>query len=238
MLRKLNDPRLRLFGINHVSVAWMTSEKEWTSEKGQSSNNLASNTIPLLDRAVAAAPARRGRRRRRMGGPGMGMAGAMMQQMERHVRRNGRWHGRSPGSRDDAAADERHGRWHGRHVWRRRRRRGRMKKEMTTLTRTDFLIQFVWQYKPEENPKTDEERNEKLKKIITDFTEAQKKNPAVKISEDIQKELDAASRKKSEQFDAKLKAPGPDNAAAAVPGGAVLPGANAPGAAVPKTGGP
>ncbi len=173
-----------------------------------------------------------------MGGPGMGMAGAMMQQMrgmsggmaggmggaqgpgmmQQQMRGMAGGMGGMYAGAGGASAD--------------------LKKEMTTLTRTDFLIQFVWQYKPEENPKTDEERNEKLKKIITDFTEAQKKNPAVKISEDIQKELDAASRKKSEQFDAKLKAPGPDNAAAAVPGGAVLPGANAPGAAVPKTGGP
>ena len=46
VLPKLNDPRLRLFGVNHVAVAWLTIEKEWTTEKGQSTNNLASNTVP------------------------------------------------------------------------------------------------------------------------------------------------------------------------------------------------
>ena len=33
-------------------MAWLTTEKEWTTEKGKSNNNLASNTVPLLDRAA------------------------------------------------------------------------------------------------------------------------------------------------------------------------------------------
>ena len=52
MLKKLNSPSLRLFGVDHVALAWMAEDKEWTSEKGSQHNNLASKTVPLLDRAV------------------------------------------------------------------------------------------------------------------------------------------------------------------------------------------
>ena len=55
VLPKLNLPQIRLFGIYHVAVAWMTTEKEWTNEKGRNNNNLASNTVPMLDRASAPA---------------------------------------------------------------------------------------------------------------------------------------------------------------------------------------
>ena len=38
------------------------------------------------------------------------------------------------------------------------------KKKLKTLTRTDFLLQFVWKPpKPDEQPKTDEEREAKIK---------------------------------------------------------------------------
>ena len=49
------------------------------------------------------------------------------------------------------------------------------KDKLTTLTRTDFLIQFVWQPpKPEDQPKTDEERKEKLAEIEKELAEAAK----------------------------------------------------------------
>jgi type IV pilus assembly protein PilM len=111
-----------------------------------------------------------------------------------------------------------------------------LKKQMKTLTRTDFLIQFVW--KPlteEERPKNDEERAEKLKKIVALLTEAEKNNPAIKVSkEDMEKELNAVSLKKSEQLESKIGAIGAGTAVpgAAVPG-AVPPAGNPPGAAVP-----
>jgi type IV pilus assembly protein PilM len=117
------------------------------------------------------------------------------------------------------------------------------KKRIKYLTRTDFLIQFVWQPpKVEEMPKTDEERETKIKEEITKLTEAEKNSPAVRTSKDeIEKELEAASRKKSQQLDSAVSkviggmnaatvptaAPG---AAAAVPGGSAVPGAQ-PGAA-------
>ena len=51
---------------------------------------------------------------------------------------------------------------------------------MKTLTRTDFLIQFVW--KPttaDTRPKTEEDRVETVKKLREDLTKAEKNNPAV-----------------------------------------------------------
>ena len=49
------------------------------------------------------------------------------------------------------------------------------KDKLTLLTRTDFLIQFVWQPpKPEDQPKTEEERKEKLAEIEKELAEAAK----------------------------------------------------------------
>src|SRR5262249_27301792 len=52
VLTKLNNPELRLFGIDHVALAWISKDNEWTSEKGSQNNNQASSTVPLLDRAA------------------------------------------------------------------------------------------------------------------------------------------------------------------------------------------
>ena len=51
ILHKLNSPLLRVYGVSHVALAWMSSDRNWTSEKGSANNNLASSTVPLLDRA-------------------------------------------------------------------------------------------------------------------------------------------------------------------------------------------
>jgi type IV pilus assembly protein PilM len=115
-----------------------------------------------------------------------------------------------------------------------------LKKELKTLTRTDFLIQFVWKPLTDaERPKTDEDRVTKLKEIVTKLIEAEKNNPAVKVSpEEMQKELDAVSRKKSEQVEAQIGAIGAGGApGAAVPPGAIPgapnPAGNVPGAVAP-----
>ena len=50
---------------------------------------------------------------------------------------------------------------HGRHGWACRATAADAKKQLKTLTRTDFLLQFVWKpVKPEELPKTEEERKD------------------------------------------------------------------------------
>ncbi len=56
MLTKLNDPGAPPLRRRTTSpLAWLGQDPEWTSEKGSQNNNLASNTVPLLDRAAPAA---------------------------------------------------------------------------------------------------------------------------------------------------------------------------------------
>jgi hypothetical protein len=102
----------------------------------------------------------------------------------------------------------------------------------------------VWKpVKPADAPKTDEERIEKIKAIHADLVKAEEKHPAVRTV-DIEKQIEAASRKKSEQLDSQMTkamgagAPGAPGAPAAgmAPGvpGALLPGAGpAPPAGTP-----
>ncbi len=111
-----------------------------------------------------------------------------------------------------------------------------LKKQLKTLTRTDFLLQFVW--KPpiaETRPKTDEDRIKAVKDFREQLVKAEEKNPAVRtIKEDTEKQLEASSLKKSEQLESQMTkalgatpgAPGAAGMAPAVPG-AAMPGAAA-----------
>ena len=75
----------------------------------------------------------------------------------------------------------------------------RRRSNLKTLTRTDFLLQFVWKPpKPEELPKTEEEQKTKLKDMVDKMTEAEKNNPAVTMPK--AEDLQAASLKKSEEL--------------------------------------
>ena len=81
VLSKLNSPNLRLYGVTHVALAWMSSDKNWTSEKGSMTNNASTSMIPLLDRAAPTATegAAGGGMEAMMGGGGKGdMMKAMM----------------------------------------------------------------------------------------------------------------------------------------------------------------
>jgi hypothetical protein len=240
VLPRLNSPSIRLFGVHHVAVAWMTTEKDWTTEKGSQSNS----TVPLLARASA--PAGEGgagaeggmggmmgggmgqmmgqmaQMRGAMGG-GAGMMGGPMGGMGEMMRgmggMRGMMGGMGPmggGMLSDAEA----------------------KKKMKTLTRTDFLLQFVWQpRKPEEQPLTAEERTAKLKEEFDKLNEAQKNNPAVKVSAQLEKDLESVSRQKSQQVDSAVtKAISALGAAAGGGGGAGAGTAAAPGAAAPAAG--
>ena len=66
------SPNLRLYGVDHVALAWMNSDKDWTSEKGSMTNNLASQHRPA---------ARSGPRRRPAEGRGGAEWKAMMGMM-------------------------------------------------------------------------------------------------------------------------------------------------------------
>ena len=114
------------------------------------------------------------------------------------------------------------------------------KKQIKTLTRTDFLLQFVWKpVKPEDLPKTDEEQKTKVKELVDKMVEAQKNHPAVTIPklEDIQ----AASLKKSKEIDSQLEKALSPGGAPGTPGfGPAAPGAGTPGVppgGVPNQGG-
>ena len=219
VLKKLNSPVLRLFGVDHIALAWMSPDKEWTSEKGSQHNNLASTTVPLLDRAappaggeggaggsggvigggrMAGMGAMKGGMGMGMGMGGMGVGGGAMRGMM------GDGMGRMMAGMGGAG----------------RMTDAEAKKKLKTLTRTDFLLQFVWKRpKPEELPKTDEETKAKIKEIYDKMAEAEKNNPAVTMPK--AEELEAASLKKSEEIDSKLKSLAPaagGGAAGTVPG--------------------
>jgi type IV pilus assembly protein PilM len=237
VLKKLNSPSLRLFGVDHIALAWMAEDKEWTSEKGSQHNNLASNTVPLLDRASPPAETGGGGGASNSGGgSGMGdrMAG-MMKQMG--VGGRGGGGGMAGGGNRMGRMNEMSGMM-GRmgEMGGTRLSDAEAKKQLKTLTRTDFLLQFVW--KPIQSadlPKTEEDQKVKIKEVVDKMKEAEKNNPAVTMPKG--DEIQAASLKKSEELDSKLQtlAPGGPAGAGAPgvgPGAGVAPGA--PGGSSPK----
>jgi type IV pilus assembly protein PilM len=113
------------------------------------------------------------------------------------------------------------------------------KAKLKTLTRTDFLIQFVWVPVPlAEQPKTVEEFQTKVTELSKQMREAEKNNPAVTMPKP--EEIEAASLKQSQQIDAALSkavsAPAPGAAGGGAPGTVPPPGA-APAPAGPATDG-
>jgi type IV pilus assembly protein PilM len=265
VLHKLNSPFLRLYGVSHVALAWMSIDTGWTSEKGSANNNLASSTVPVLDRASPPADAdtsggggmsgmmgamggkggmggyasmmRGGMGGMGMGGMGMGsggmgsggMMGAMggkgMGEMMRGMMGGQSMMG-GPGMMPGADAEA--------------------KKAIKTLTRTDFLIQFLWQpVAAEELPENPEQRKAKIEeqaakvKEMNDKmheAETQKNSSAVTIPS--AEEIEKASKQKTSEVEAAitkalttLATPGPEAAAGTpaagtpgAPGGAATPG--------------
>jgi type IV pilus assembly protein PilM len=120
---------------------------------------------------------------------------------------------------------------------------GAVKKgDVTFLTRTDFLLQFVWvPVKPDAQPKTPEELKTKLEDIATKLAEAEKAFTADPQTAKLEEAIEAESKKKSKAIDSALdKAFGAANpAAGAVPpagGGANIP--PPPAGVAPKGGAP
>jgi type IV pilus assembly protein PilM len=106
------------------------------------------------------------------------------------------------------------------------------KKNLKTLTRTDFLLQFVWQPPTaDEQPKTAEEHDAKIKEFVDKMTEAEKNSPAVTMPK--VEDLQAASLKKTEELDAKIQS----TLTPVAPGGAGgVPGTGTPGFGTPPAG--
>jgi type IV pilus assembly protein PilM len=247
VLHKLNSPLLRIYGVSHVAFAWMSSDRNWTSEKGSANNNMASNTVPLLDRAPPPASTE--------GGGGGGSSGGMMdsmmsgyasrmkggmmgamaasmggsmgsgamaargmsEMMARNMGGAGMYGGMMGGG--GAAAD------------------AEAKKKITTLTRTDFLIQFLWKPvvaeplpdDPAERKAKLDEQEAKVKQDVKDWidkmgeAEKQKENAAVKVPS--MEEIEAASKQKSSEVDSALQNAVKSLATPAAPGAAAVPGA-------------
>jgi hypothetical protein len=101
------------------------------------------------------------------------------------------------------------------------------KKKMVAFTRTDFLIQFVWQPpKPEDRPRTPEESQAKTDTLKTLLLDAEKTQSEVRIPRE--QEVVKASREHSRAVDAALS----KMEAATPPPGAGLPKMVPPGAGV------
>jgi type IV pilus assembly protein PilM len=249
ILSKLNDPTLRLFGVHHIALAWMSHDREWTTEKGSSFNNLASNTVPLLDRAgppegaggasgVGGASGGAGQMASMMGGgsmAGMSGGGSMMKSMM----------GRGGGERSGMAMAGMMGQaMMGGTMFGGKAATEDAKKQLKTLTRTDFLIQFVWQPpKPEDLPKDDEARLAKYKEIKSKMEEVEKNHPAVVMPKG--EEIESASLKQSEAINSAINkafngpaSAAPQGAAGALPTppGAATNPAPAPGFGPPPGG--
>ncbi|MFI5460282.1 MAG: type IV pilus assembly protein PilM [Isosphaerales bacterium] len=201
-LLKLNNPELRLFGVHHVALAWMARDAEWTSQKGSQNNNLSGKSIPLLARATPPAGTEGGgggggnsmmANQSLMGGANATMSGrGMMDGMK------GDMVGRVPQMGGMAGMGQMGGMFGSNKMT-----DAETKKKLKTLTRTDFLLQFVWQPKPDDQPKTKEDLEAKLKAEVAKLTDAEKNFTADSAAK-LEEAIEAASLQKSQAVDSAL----------------------------------
>ncbi len=231
ILPGLMTPEIRLYGVKNVTLGWMTTDSAWTNQKGSVTNGLASKTVPLLDRAEAPAEGGGGEGGGG-GGPGSMMAG-MAEMMKRAGGRGGMGGG-SMGGRGERAGMMGPGIGMGGMAGMMSSMEGYgggmpglgkndLTKNMVTHTRTDFLIQFVWQpLKEDEMPKDDEAKKAWLTDMAKKLSEAEgEKKSAVTAGREAEAEkaLEKASSLQSEEITKKLQGAA-QNAAGAAPGGA------------------
>ncbi len=134
VLPRLWNPELRSFGIHHATLTYFSKDPKWTTAKEQTTNGLAAN-IPLLERAKPPVM-----------NTGMGMDGYDMGEgMEGYGDEmyDDSMMGMEGGMMDGYGGGDYGGMMGG--------YGGMMggpsdpNKEIKTLTRTDFVIQFLWQ---------------------------------------------------------------------------------------------
>jgi type IV pilus assembly protein PilM len=135
-------PELRAYGIHHVTLAWVSADKEWTSEKGAA---VRVPPAPVLPRAVASATIGGGMmgggggQSGGQGGMGSGGSGGMMEgRMPPGVgggygSSGSEYMSRQRGGMMDSGAMP--GSFHG---------DASKKVKPITMIRTDFMIQFAW----------------------------------------------------------------------------------------------
>ena len=190
ILPNLMTPELRLYGVDHVALAWMTTDKAWTTEKASATNGLAGNTVPILDRATPPAPSSSGGTAPY---PGGAVAPHASGRAETPYPGGNPYPGGMPypgsvpppGGMSGMAGP------------------ADLTKRITMLTRTDFLIQFIWQPpKPEDQPKDAKARMEKRDEIAKLLLEAEKNSSVVtsRRESDIEAALEATSLKQSEEL--------------------------------------
>ncbi len=123
------------------------------------------------------------------------------------------------------------------------------KKNMKTLTRTDFLIQFLWKPTPaEELPEDPEQRKAKVeeqaakaKEVLDQMRQAESQKNSSAVTIPSAEEIEKASKQKTSELEVAIKkalttiaTPAPDVAAgAAVAPGGAAPGVPAPGVPTP-----
>jgi type IV pilus assembly protein PilM len=210
IIPRLNDPRLRVYGMSHVTLAWATIDRNWTSDTGSQTNNLSSKTVPLLERAAPQQESSGGMEGmmagmmpKGMGGMGGGMMGGGMGMPGMDPRMMGMMGG-GMGMPGATSKEE--------------------EKKLVKLTRTDFLIQFVWvPKKPDELPKTKEEFKAKYDEEAKKLVEAQKGQTEVRIDE---AGLEKVSLEETKRVESALAKPaGAPGAPAGAPPTPAAPGA-------------
>ncbi len=149
-------PKLRQMGIHHALLTYVSIDDKWVSAKASAS---ASKAAPMLARQSAPTPAA-GDMGGEMGMPGgSGMEG-MMSGSYGPGSGSGMMESMMPGMMDPGMMSSMYAGYSGMGMY------GAQAKdapEETTLTRTDFLINFVWQPPgPEEEPKSIEDITKEL----------------------------------------------------------------------------
>ncbi len=241
---------LRALGIHHVAMTWFTIDDKWTADMGSGGSGLSSAATLL---ARASAPAAAGA----TGGAGGdgGMAGMMSSQMGRPSGGPGG----GPGSGNEMGGGSRQ------FFASSAMGRGGMPgmggaasadKQVVKLTRTDFLIQFVWQPPAADAPakpveeilkelraaESDEKNKGAIAALDAAKTEQQLNEESVKGSKNLIQAEEAKAAKASAAAPAPAPAPGTTPVAPATPGvtptapGAapVDPAAGTPSGAIPK----
>ena len=166
VMPRFSAPAMRLFGIHHATLTWYYSDAKWTTDKGAKGVPVP----PLREKAVASAAGASSESQMQMQMQGGGTAG-MMGKMGG---------GDGPGSLGGGMM--------GGGMGAASKMRGGMagmpgppsgdspEKKISYLTRTDFIIEFVWQpLKRAEAPKTEEEYTAKLDEIKKSLKDAEEK---------------------------------------------------------------
>jgi type IV pilus assembly protein PilM len=246
VLSRLNNPTLRSFGVSHATLTWFERNPNWTSEMEMASNGMPSN-VPLMARdQPKAADAGGGADAAGYGG----MAGQMRAQSGgasalgggggRMVMGPGMDGGASAGYGSSGGAGYPGGAGFAGGA-------GGMfpvgspdaEKNVTKVTRTEFMIQLVWKpLKAGDTPRDPKEIQEELKKA----QEATKGSVATPT----EAELEAASRQATEQARLSLekkmqeaaKAAGGTATPEATPAATPPPGGTAPADATPGAAAP